>query len=129
MSATAPSPDSPLFQQVLSEVTRLAEADGGSVVFVVPGRKNRYVQMSCGDGILSAESVGNEYLDPTEQLSVNDDQLLDALGWIAPDVDHAGNFWKEWRRPLPHVEIAALLTQTLLVIHDAPATAVIVNRI
>src|SRR5688572_5509616 len=129
MSLSAPSPDSPLFQQVLGEVTHLAASDGGSVVFVVPGRKNRYVQMSCGDGILSAESVGKEYLDPTEQLSANDDQLLHALGWNAPDVDHAGNFWKEWRRPLPHVEIAALLTQTLLVIHDAPPTAVTVNRV
>lgn len=129
MSATAPSPDSPLFQQVMAEVTHLANADDGSVVFVVPGRKNRYVQMSCADGTLSAESVGNEYLESSEHLSANDEQLLHALGWNAPDSDHAGNFWKDWRRPLPHVEIAALLTQTLLVIHDAPATAVIVNRI
>jgi hypothetical protein len=129
MSLSAPSPDSPLFQQVLGEVTHLAEAGDASVVFVVPGRKNRYVQLSFSDGFLAAESVGNEYLDSTEQLSPDDEKLLDALEWNPPDTDHAGNFWKEWRHPLPYVEVAALLTQTLLVIHDAPATAVQVNRI
>jgi hypothetical protein len=123
------STESALFRQVFQEVTHLVKVNEGSVVFNVPDTKNRYTQLSCMDDSLSAESVSNDYLEGAEQLSAAQNDLLITLGWNAPDVRHAGNFWRDWNAPFPLEEIAALLTKTLMMIHNAPASGVTVVRI
>ena len=86
-----------LFQRIGSQPTQ-------AVIIEQPRLTDRYVQALIGHGIAHAEASSNVYLMEGSQLSSDHEELLFALGWLAPtaDEDDPDEMPANWYLPQIH---------------------------
>ena len=104
------------FTGALAEEVRLLEQKTGRFLVVERTHPARYVQLaSLADGGVLAEAVGNSGLMSHERLAPAACKRLAAMGWQRPRTaaPARANFWRQWTRPIPRSEIAALAAGTL----------------
>jgi hypothetical protein len=99
---------------------------------VSPKRHTSYFVQFAGQGPsgLRAETVGNGFLDESEQLDAVALTRLTAIGWRPPtsspapdgapggDPDGSPNHYRDWEPPVPYEQVAAMAVDTLVGIFD-----------
>jgi hypothetical protein len=90
---------------------------GAKIIIDAPG--NKYVQFAQGDFELYAEIAGNAFL--VEPMSVEDERLLDRIGWSRPLTygGHLGNWHRTMRWPARSDEYEELVVATTIGLRDA----------
>ena len=100
------------FQRIGSQPTQAVTIDQ-------PALSERYVQVMIGHGIAHAEASSNVYLSGDSHLTSEHENLLERLGWVAPEADHDDpDEWPaNWHLPLIHDDwefLAEMLVATII---------------
>ena len=81
-----------------------------------------WVQFRAVQDGLRAEAVSNAYLDEDNQLDPDQEDALEALGWLPPfdddGIERAQNFYREFPGPVPVADVAALAVHTLAEVYE-----------
>jgi hypothetical protein len=79
--------------------------------FVIFERGDTFVQFVGDSDSLHGEVEGNEYRDEATQLSGQQIAQLHAMGWLGPDEEFGGNFYREWDLPTDLGAVASIVVQ------------------
>ncbi|MEV0433795.1 hypothetical protein [Nocardia sp. NPDC050413] len=83
-----------------------------------PARTRRFVQFARDAEVLSAQLIGDKYLDPDRRPSPAGYQALTDAGWHRPDVDNGHLWWVDFPTPVTEADRRRAAELTVVGLRD-----------